>query len=62
MCKVCWKKKCEGCNEKCFCDFDGLNFFNDGLIEYDLKLFVNFFKGVFGEICEYCKEYVMFCR
>lgn len=61
-CKVCRKKKCEGCNVKCLCDFDGLNLFNDGLTEHDLKLLVNLFKGAFGEICEYRKDYATFCR
>ena len=61
-CVACRKRRCVECGEKCLCSFDGLNLFNDGLTEHDLRKLVNLFKGAFGEIGDYRKEYATFCR
>lgn len=61
-CVACRKRKCVECGEKCLCSFDGLNLFNDGLTEHDLGKLVKLFKGAFGEVGDYRKEYATFCR
>lgn len=49
-CVACRKRKCV------------LDLFNDGLTEHDLGKLVNLFKGAFGEVGDYRREYATFCR
>lgn len=60
-CKNCKRKNCTKCDEFCLCSFDGINLFNDGLTDKDIKKLVKIYQGAFGPTSDYRREYTEFC-